>query len=324
MKKSKLLLPLICVGLIVSGCGSKTIPTLENGEQVVASIEGKDFTANDLYNELKSQGGTTVLVNLIDEFIANKEIKDDEEANKYAESQISTLKAQYESYGEDFDAALTSAGYKNLDEFKKVIALDYKKNTAAENYIKSTITDKEIEEYYENSVYGKMNVRYILIKPETTDDMTTEEKTEAENKALEKAKEVIAKLKDGKKFEDLAKEYSDDSTTAENGGLYEGFEKDEVVEEFWNASVALKDGKYTTTPVKSSYGYFVISRISQDEKPSLKDAKADILTELTSKKTSEDENASIKAWVELRKKYNLDIIDSDILSEYNKNIKEYK
>lgn len=324
MKNLKLLLPLICVGLIVSGCGSKTIPTIENGEQVVASIEGKDFTANDLYNELKKQGGTTVLVNLIDEFIANKEITDDEEANKYAESQVSTLKAQYETYGEDFDAALTSAGYKNLDEFKQVIALDYKKNMAAENYIKSTITDKEVEEYYKNSVYGKMNVRYILIKPETTDEMTTEETTEAENKALEKAKEVIAKLKKGEKFEDLAKDYSDDSTTAEDGGLYEGFEKDEVVEEFWNASVALKDGEYTTEPVKSSYGYFVISRISQDEKPSLEDAKEDILTELTSQKTSEDENASIKAWIELRKKYNLDIIDSDILSEYNKNIKDYK
>ena len=65
MKKLKLLLPLLCVGLVVTGCG-KTIPTLEDGKQVIAELEGKKITVEDLYSELKSQGGTSVLVNLID------------------------------------------------------------------------------------------------------------------------------------------------------------------------------------------------------------------------------------------------------------------
>lgn len=324
MKKFKLLLPLLCIGLIVTGCGNKTIPTLKNGEEVVASLDGKDFTANDLYKELKSQGGINVLVNLIDEFIVEKEKIDDDEANKYAEGQISTLKAQYESYGEDFDAALTSAGYSDLSELKASIALDYKKGKVAENYIKTTISDKEINDYYEKNVYGKMSVRYILVKPETTDDMTDEEKTKAENKALNEAKEVIKKLKKGEKFEDLAKKHSDDSTTANDGGLYSDFDKNDVVEEFWNASLNLKDGDYTTTPVKSSYGYFVISRIKQSEKPSLKDSKEEILSTLTSEKLSADETLTTKSWVKIRKKYNLNIVDSDILNQYNNTIKQYK
>lgn len=324
MKKLKLLLPLLCVGLVITGCGEKTIPKLENGEEVVAKLDGKEISANELYSELKSQGGTSVLVNLIDEFIAKKEIPEDEDALKYADAQISTLKAQYESYGEDFDAALTSAGYKNLDEFKQVIALDYKKNEVAKNYIKSTITDKEINKYYENNIYGQMTVRYILVKPETTDDMNADEKTEAENTALEEAKEIIKKLKKGEKFEELAKKHSDDKTTSGEGGLYSGFDKNDVVEEFWNASVALKDGAYTTSPIKSSYGYFVILRVKQAEKPSLEDSKEEILDTLTQEKISADANLTITSWVKIREKYNLDIIDSDINSEYKKTIKDYK
>ena len=324
MKKTKLLLPILCVGLLLTGCGAKTIPTLEDGKQVVAELEGKDITVEDLYEELKSQGGTTVLMNLIDEFIANEEYPESEDANKYADAQIETLKAQYETYGQDFNAALTGAGYKNLDEFKEVIALDYKKNKVAEDYVASTITDKEIEKYYKDEIEGAMNVRYILVKPETTDDMTDDEKTEAENNALKEAKEIIKKLNDGEDFEDLAKKHSDDKTTAGDGGLYEGFEKDEVVEEFWNASVKLKDGKYTTEPVKSSYGYFVILRINQDEKPELEEVEEEIISALVNEKFAEDENLTVTAWFEVRKNYGLNIIDSDILNEYETTVKSYK
>lgn len=324
MKKLKLLLPLLCMGLVATGCGQKTIPTLEDGKQVIAQLEGKDITVEELYEELKIQGGTSVLINLIDEFIANEEYPESEDALKYADAQIATLKAQYEAYGQDFDAALKNAGYENLDAFKEVIALDYKKTKVAEDYVASTITDKDIEKYYKDEIEGAMNVRYILVQPETNDDMTDDEVTEAENAALKEAQEIIKKLNDGEDFEELAKEHSDDSTTANDGGLYEGFEKDEVVEEFWKASVALKDGKYTSEPVKSSYGYFVILRISQDEKPELEEVEEDIITTLVNKKLAEDENLTIKAWVEIRKNYGLNIIDSDISNEYEKTIKDYK
>lgn len=324
MKTTKLLLPILCVGLLLTGCGAKTIPTLEDGKEVIAQLEGKDITVEELYEELKSQGGYTVLIELIDKYIANEEYPENEDALEYADAEIATLKAQYEAYGQDFDAALESSMYKTIDKFKEVLALDYKKNKVVEDYVASTVTDKDIEKYYNNEIEGAMNVHYILIQPETTDDMTDEQKTEAENKALNEAKEVIKKLKDGEDFEELAKEHSDDKTTAPEGGLYEGFEKDEVVSEFWNAAVALKDGKYTTEPVKSVYGYFVILRDSQDEKPKLEDVEDDIIDTLVSEKLAADEKLNSKAWVEVRKNYGLDIIDSDILDDYNKTIKEYK
>ena len=47
----KLLLPILCVGLLFTGCGEKTIPVLENGEEVVAKLDGKDITANDIADQ---------------------------------------------------------------------------------------------------------------------------------------------------------------------------------------------------------------------------------------------------------------------------------
>jgi foldase protein PrsA len=125
-------------------------------------------------------------------------------------------------------------------------------------------------------------------------------------------------------MKDLAKEYSDDSTTASEGGLLSGFSKADVVEEFWNASTDLKDGKYTTSPVKSSYGYFVILRVSQDEKPSLEDSKDEVLSGLVKDLETADSDITTKAWVDIRKSYNLNIVDSDIKKAYETTIASSK
>ncbi len=313
--KKKLLIASLCAMLLVTGCGQKA--KLKDGKEVVAEIEGKTITAEDLYDELRSQGGTTVLINMIDEFIANKEIETDESAKEYAQNQLDTLKAQYEQSGQDFTAALTSAGYKNENEFKELLILDYKKNKVVENYISDNLTDEEIQEYYDNDVFGEMTVKHILITPETTDDMSEEDTEKAENEAKKKAEEVIEKLNNGEKFDDLVKEYSDDEGSKDNNGLVENFTKDGVVSEFWDASIELKDGEYTKEPVKSEYGYHVIYRVSQKEKAKLKDVKDDIKEKLVEEKLNSDAELATKTWVEIRKKYKLDIKDDDIKKAYN-------
>ena len=323
---------LVCIGMVVIGVGigfllkqPRVVPKLENGEEVLAKVDGKDFTANDLYTELKGQGGSTVLLSIIDDYIANTEITDTKEAMDYAESYVANLKAQYEMYNYNFEEALTGAGYANEEALVNAVAKDHLLTLAAEKYIKNNeISDSEIKDYYNSDIFGSMHVRYILIKPETTDDMTTEQKEEAENNALKEAEEIIEKLNNKENFEDLAKEHSDDPSTASQGGLFDGFTKDEVVEEFWNASVELKDGEYTTAPVKSSYGYFVIYRIKQDEKPAIEDVKDEILDALLKEKESEDSDIISKAWVKIRKSYNLDIIDTEIKDKYEETIKDFK
>ena len=320
MKKKKLLIGLICLGVLTTtGCGK--IPKLENGEEVVASINGKDFTANDLYNELKKQGGSSILVNMIDEYIVNEEITDSEEAEEYAESLIKQYKLSYEQSGYDFEEALISNGYANEDEFKEVIITDYKKSEVAKKYIKEEVTDEELQDYYDNHISDELSVKHILISPDVSDDATDEEKTNAENEALEKAKNLIEQLNNGADFETLAKENSDDDATKDNGGVINNVVKEGYVTEFWNAAYALENGTYTTEPVKTEYGYHIIYKVSHTEKKSLEEMKDTLYSKIVSAKIDDDSSLEEKTWVKIREKYNLSINDSTINSTYKSSIK---
>lgn len=320
IKKNLLIASLCSILVLTAGCSK--IPKLENGQEVVASIDGKQVVAEELYEELKSQYGTSILVNIIDEFITEKEIETDQSAKDYAESQVTQLKNQYAQLGKDFTSALISSGYKNEDELKNAIILDYKKNKVAENYVKEQLSDSEINDYYEKNIFGEISAKHILIKPDTEDDTLTKE--EAENKALEKAKDIIAQLEQGADFDSLVKEYSDDTASVEENGLIADFSKDEVVSEFWEASLKLKDGEYSKEPVKSTYGYHIILRVSQKEKPALEDVIDDVKDSLCDEKFDEDSDLYQKAWAEVRKKYNFDIIDTDVKSIYDATISSLK
>lgn len=154
--------------------------------------------------------------------------------------------------------------------------------------------------------------------------MTSAEKEEAEKKALEEAKELIKKLKEGADFETLVKEHSDDTASVSNGGLISDFSKEEVVSEFWEASLKLEDGKYTSEPVKSQYGYHIILRVSQKEKPSLENVKEDIKESLMEEKMKNDTSLSQKTWAKIRDEYKLDIVDTDIDGIYKSTVSSLK
>ena len=322
--KKRLLSIFACV-LLLTGCGQ--IPKLENGEEVIAELDGKSFSANELYDDLKNAYGTSFLVNMIDNYIADKEIETDDSAKEYANEELEGLKQQYELYQMDFETAMKDAGYQSEDELLDEIILQYKKDKVVENYAKEQISDDEVQEYYDENIFGEMTAKHILIKPETTSDMSEEEIAEKEEEALNKAKDLIDQLNDGADFDELAKENSDDTGTASEGGLLKDFTKvgeNSVVPEFWEAAYNLQDDEYTSEPVKSSYGYHIILKVSQNERPSLDDTKDDILDSLVNEKLQSDQNLSAKYWVEIRKKYKLNIIDSDLKKVYDDTVATYE
>ena len=318
VNKKLLIAGVFGIALLLTGCGT---PTLKNGEEVVASVDGKKFTANDLYEELKDQGGQSVLVNMIDTFIVNKEIETDDDAKTYAESQYESYQSSYESNGQNFEDVLTSAGYKDADDFKEALIVEYKKQKITENYVKANLTDAEIQSYYDDNIFGDIEGKHILISPKTDDDMTDEEKEKAEEKAKKEAEDIIKKLNNGEDFDKLAKEYSDDEGTASEGGKLT-ITYGEVVDEFWDAASKLKDGKYTKEPVKSDYGYHIIYREKGKEKPKLNEVEDEVIDKLVDQKLEEDTTLQTEALVDLREKYNFKINDSDINKNYNKSIKE--
>jgi peptidyl-prolyl cis-trans isomerase C len=73
----------------------------------------------------------------------------------------------------------------------------------------------------------------------------------------DEAKAIIAKLKGGAKFEDLAKQ-SKDPGSAQNGGDLDWASPASFVPEFSKAMTSLQKGAITETPVKTQFGWHVI------------------------------------------------------------------
>ena len=74
----------------------------------------------------------------------------------------------------------------------------------------------------------------------------------------DEAKAIVAQLKAGAKFEDLAKKNSKDPGSAPNGGDLDFASPQSYVPEFSQAMTALKKGEMTQEPVKSQFGYHII------------------------------------------------------------------
>jgi len=77
-------------------------------------------------------------------------------------------------------------------------------------------------------------------------------------KTEDEAKKVIAELKKGAKFEEVAKAKTQDPSGKGNGGDLDFFAADEMVPEFSSVAFKLKDGEVTQTPVQTQFGWHVI------------------------------------------------------------------
>lgn len=81
--------------------------------------------------------------------------------------------------------------------------------------------------------------------------------------ARKKMETVQAALKSGKKFEDLAKEYSDDKFSRDKGGLMEPFSVGKLMPEFESTAFALKSPGDLAKPVETEYGIHLIKLVKK-------------------------------------------------------------
>lgn len=321
----KLLITICICTLLLSGC--KKEAQLANGEEAVVHINGKDFSANDLYKELKNSYGTSMLINMIDDYIVSVEITDKESAINYGKSMVASEKAKFDSYssvlGYSWEEYLRNNGFNSEDELAEYFTNDYLKEKVAIKYIVPSITDKEVKKYYDEEVDDKIVARHIIIVPATDDSMSSSEKQKAEEDAKNKVAEIIKMLDEGKDFSDLAKEYSADGS-ASDGGLLDAFTSDDVDSDFWKAAKALKVGEYSKDPVKSKYGYHVILKEKVIAKDSLEDMTDSIKESIAENKLDEDSTLETATWFKIRKEYNIDITDSDLKYYYDLTKSQYE
>ncbi len=309
--------------LLVTGCGK--VPKLENGQDAVITLKGGNISVDTLYQEMKDKFALSVLLELMDTEILNQKYPDTDESKKEIQNQIDLMLAQYNNNeAELLQVTYNYYGVDTMDGLKDFLTLDYKRNLAVEDYGKSLVSEEEINKFYDEKIFGDISARHILIAPDVNDDMTDAEKTAAEEEALKTANEVITKLNNGEDFSELAKQYSDDESNASNGGKLGDFVHGDMVEEFEEAAKSLENGKYTTTPVKTTYGYHIIYKEEQKDKPKLETVKEDIIEEIASDKLTEDPALQITALEELRKDYEVNIQDDKLKSQYELYLKNAK
>lgn len=314
----KILIFCLCA-LLLTGCGDVK---LENGENAIVSFNNGDgITAQDLYDELKEMYGVNYLVNLIDAKLLDLEYEETTEELEYVQQIVDSVKS--ESGDEFIDYIEYYYGVNSEEAFEDYIRLNYRRSLWIEDYAREIVTDKQIEDYYNDVYVGDMEVSHILITSDATSDMTDDEKKAAETEAYNKAKEIIEKLNNGEDFATLAKENSDDSGTASDGGVVGtvnyGMNYDE---DFVDAAAALEEGKYSSTPVKTQFGYHIIYKTKQNEKESLEDSSDTIRDIIAEESLNNNTLLYSEALEALREKYEMNIVDSDLNSGYEEYLKE--
>jgi len=137
--------------------------------------------------------------------------------------------------------------------------------------------DADMHKYYQDhqGEFEQAHARHILIRMQGSPAPAAPGKKElSDAEALAKAQEIRKKLDAGGDFAALAKEESDDTSNAPNGGDLGTFRHGQMVPAFDQATFALKPGEISQ-PVKTQFGYHLIKLESKDAK-SFEEVKPDL------------------------------------------------
>ena len=143
---------------------------------------------------------------------------------------------------------------------------------------KSPVTDADLKAEYDKFTAAnagkEYSARHILVEKE------------------EEAKDIVARLKKGEKFEDIAKKMSKDPGSGANGGDLGWSTAANYVPEFSQAMVKLEKGQLTETAVKSQFGWHVIRpEDTRDAKlPSFEELKPQIAQQMQQARLAEFQN----------------------------------
>lgn len=163
-------------------------------------------------------------------------------------------------------------GLDATDEYKAQIELARQtiliRELFAEFQKTSAVTDADVQAEYDKFVAAnggkEYRARHILVE--------TKEQAEA----------VLAALKKGGKFEDIAKKQSKDPGSGANGGDLDWAAAGNYVKEFSDAMVALNKGQ-VSSPVQSQFGFHIIrlDDVREAQLPSLEEVKPQIVQQMT-------------------------------------------
>lgn len=147
---------------------------------------------------------------------------------------------------------------------------------------------------------GDVIVAHIMImnpseKSENTDNV---------DKGMNTIQDIYKKLQQGEKFEDLAKQFSEDKSSSNKGGVLNRFGSGQLSsEEFENVAFNLTKDNPISEPFKTQYGWHIVKLIDKFSVKSIDEMRSD----LESKVSKDDRSRLITASMneKLRKKYSI-------------------
>jgi len=220
--------------LVIVGCKPQTKDGAAKQAPPVATVNGKPISAAAFQVWVTAQ--------------TNKKVEDLNAEEKKGLLQgleglyVSSQEADKQKVGDDPQVAARI----ELDRLN-VLA-----TTLFQNYAKSkTPTEADLKAEYDRQIAampkGEFHASHILLKDEA------------------EAKDVLAQLAKGAKFEDLAKKLSTDAGSKAQNGDLGWFTADKMVPEFSAAVALMQKGEVSKEPVKSQFGYHIIKLVDTRE-----------------------------------------------------------
>ncbi|HLS09773.1 peptidylprolyl isomerase [Lentibacillus sp.] len=224
MKKITIAAALTASIFTLSACNSG------GDSEVVAETSAGDVTKEEFYQEMKKQSGQQVMHQLVTQKVLNDKYDvSDEQVDK----EVQKTKDQF---GDQFEMFLQQQGIPDEQAYRDTIRLSLLQLEAAAEDM--DITEEDLKQRYDR-MQTEIEASHILVEDEET------------------AKEVKNKLDDGGDFAELAKEYSTDSASAENGGELDYFSTGDMVPPFEDAAYSMEIGE-VSDPVESQHGFHII------------------------------------------------------------------
>jgi parvulin-like peptidyl-prolyl isomerase len=170
---------------------------------------------------------------------------------KDVDERLAAIKRQFPDEA-TFNKRLAQAGL-TVSAVRELIRVQISQRRVADAVAKADVTEQEVRQHFESKreSYGRpaqIKVSHILLR-------VADKSQEAVANA--KAKIVQARLADGAKFEDVARQYSEDPGSAERGGDLGFVSKGTLVKEFEDVAWTLKPGQ-TSGLVRTQFGLHII------------------------------------------------------------------
>lgn len=165
-----------------------------------------------------------------------------------------------------------------------------------------------------------LNKRPSLGQAEAAHIMIAKKSNNTEQTAEQRINELYRLIEQGESFEDLAKQYSDDKSSAENGGKLKPFKSGEINSELFVDTAFSLDVGAISNPIQTKYGWHIIKLLSKKPIESFEQLKFEL-----EKKVKRDIRSQVikkRMVASIMKQYQVQAPKSNTISTYYKKNKD--